>query len=78
MEGTFVEVKPHHFLKYSWHWTGSDETTVVEVTFEDRDGETDVRVSHAGFESDASRSIHSRGWDDYFEGLTRILEGRSE
>ena len=70
MEGVFSEFSENERVTYSWHWVGSDETTEVDVTFEDHPDGTEVHVMHSGFTSSESLDNHSSGWDSYVAGFT--------
>ena len=76
IEGVFHEVKPPEKLIYTWAWKGIEMTdmggkeTIVTVEFYDRDGSTEVVITHERFPSEQARDQHSFGW----EGLLGRLE----
>lgn len=51
-------------------WVGSDETTEVDVTFQDHPDGTEIPVTHSGFKSVDSYENHGSGWDNYVAGFT--------
>lgn len=74
MEGVFSEYSVNEHVTYSWNWVGSDETTEVDVTFDDHPDGTEVSITHSGFTSSTSYDNHSAGWDSYIDGFTAHLE----
>jgi uncharacterized protein YndB with AHSA1/START domain len=77
ISGVFEAIDPPRRLIYTWAHEPVDDATEhtrVTVTFEDRDGRTEVTVVHEGFESDDSRVTHEIGWH---ECLDRLAEWRS-
>ena len=64
-------------LLYSWHWQGSDETTLVNVEFSSEQGGgggSKVHIVHTGFTSEESREMHDSGWDHYFKSLEEKIK----
>ncbi len=75
MRGKFREVIAGKRLKYSWHWEGTEETTMITVEFveqPDASG-TYIHLEHEGFLTEESRKNHDEGWDRYFAGLDQLL-----
>ena len=77
MEGVFSEFSENERVTYSWHWVGSDETTGVDVTFQNHADGTEVQVTHSGFESTTSFDNHASGWDSYIDGFTAHIKNSS-
>ncbi len=73
MHGEFKEVDWGKKLVYSWHWQGTDETTLITVEFEESETGTIVNLSHEGFLTQESLDNHNNGWDSYFKGLEARL-----
>jgi uncharacterized protein YndB with AHSA1/START domain len=76
--GKFTEVDGPRKLTMEWRWEGSDldgegETTVT-VLFHDRDGATEVELSHGGFSSEAAAEIE-QGWAGSLSRLATHLGG---
>ena len=69
MEGVFSVFSENERVTYSWNWVGSDETTEVDVVFQDHPNGTEVNVTHSGFQSKESYDMHASGWDNYLEGF---------
>lgn len=65
VEGEYKIVQPPHLLEFTWRhdWEGADNSeTVVRYELIEENGGTLVRVTHSGFQSEASRDDHGRGW----------------
>lgn len=74
MIGEFLEVEKNSRLKYTWHWEGIEETTIVTVDFLEVDRQTQVNILHEGFLTEESKQMHDSGWDSYWAGLIEILK----
>jgi uncharacterized protein YndB with AHSA1/START domain len=77
--GRYIEVVVPERLAFTWNWDGEPASaeTVVTVTFEARDGATEVVVSHEGFPSAESREQHEQGWSDVLARLPSVVAGAS-
>lgn len=73
MVGKFMDLVPNEKIVYTWHWEGSDEDTLITVTFTEQDGITHVHIGHEGFQTQESLDMHDAGWDAYFEALEKML-----
>ena len=79
--GTYLEVEPPRWLRYTHGWQGEGETfedvaahaTVVTVEMFDEGGRTRVVMIQTGFESIASRDGHDQGWTSCFSKLETLL-----
>ena len=61
--GRYREIDAPHRLVYTWDWReGSIGETLVTVEFEERDGETEVTLTHEGFPTAEARDNHRQGW----------------
>lgn len=72
-EGIFSLVEPNERVRYSWEWNGDGEVTEVDVRFVAMGDQTEVRITHCGFASEASRDNHRVGWDSYIDGFSAFL-----
>ena len=67
--GTVQEWEPPNRVVFSWHPGGEPSSaTEVEITFSDRDGQTEVMVTHSGWETfgekaEETRGGYDKGWD---------------
>jgi uncharacterized protein YndB with AHSA1/START domain len=73
LSGTYLTVEPPHRLVYTWHWesgpAGGEPDSVVTVEFLDRDGDTEVVVTHGQFPPGHDISQYKGGWIDALDKL---------
>ena len=78
LSGTFREVSPPERLVLSWVW-GSGELegleSVVTVELREKDGGTELTLTHAGLPTDRARVMHGHGWTGSFNCLEQFLAG---
>lgn len=70
--GEYMEISPPDKLVFSWN---SDfvENTVVSVTFSEKDGATEVKVSHDLLPNDEMRENHQGGWNGCLDRLKSTM-----
>lgn len=75
VHGRYIEVAPSERLAFTWRWDGdpASEETIVTVTFRERDGATDVVVSHEGLRDAEDRAQNEQGWSDVLARLSGVL-----
>jgi uncharacterized protein YndB with AHSA1/START domain len=76
--GSFREVKPPERLVFTWRWEnepdrGDAGDTLVTIEFFERDGSTEVVLTHEKFPSDAARDEHNKGWTGCFDRLGQYV-----
>ncbi|MGI9400992.1 MAG: SRPBCC family protein [Rhizobiaceae bacterium] len=76
MEGQFLEIMPNQQLRYTWEWHKEGNVSEVKVRFSPADNGTRVELSHSGFTTEQAAEMHSQGWDNYIEGLTKLLASK--
>ena len=74
--GTYREVQRPERLVYTWAWQGGNSPmagleTLVEVSFIERDGGTELHLRHSGFPAAAACEAHAAGWRST---LNRLLD----
>ncbi len=78
--GEFVVVDPPHRLVFTWGWTEqygvAPGSTRVEVTFDEDDGGTRVRLRHFGLPNGEAVAMHREGWSMYAARLGAVLAGQ--
>jgi uncharacterized protein YndB with AHSA1/START domain len=81
--GTFREVKPPEKLVFTWAWTRQPESakdpmqatdTLVTVELFARGNATEMVFTHEGFDTEATRESHNKGWTGCFEKLAKYLK----
>jgi uncharacterized protein YndB with AHSA1/START domain len=63
--GVYREIEPPRKLVFTWQWE-SDESrggeTLVTLEFKERDGSTELVLTHERFATAESRDGHEQGW----------------
>ena len=72
--GEYREVQPPNKLVYTWGWEdGSVSDTLVTVEFRDRDGATELTLTHERFPDAEWRDKHNQGWSGCIARLESLL-----
>lgn len=79
--GEYVEVVPNSRVVFTWGWEGDEGgmgpgSTRVEITLEERDGGTLLRLEHHDLPEDM-REGHDYNWGYFFNRLAAVAEGRT-
>ena len=79
--GRYLELSRPGRLAYTWQWEGDHgpmphTETRIEVDLDERDGGTELRISHSGFAAAAARDAHHQGWTSSFNRLNDYLDPR--
>ena len=79
--GRYEQMQRPARLVYSWKWEGEQNPmphleTLIEVTFDEKDGGTELRMTHSGFPAAAAREGHNQGWSSSFNKLNDYLDPR--
>jgi uncharacterized protein YndB with AHSA1/START domain len=78
LTGEFREVDPPRRLAYTFEWEDPDPDdveTIVNLSFRELGGSTEVTLSQGPFKTEARRSLHHDGWTDSFDKIDRLLSG---
>jgi predicted enzyme related to lactoylglutathione lyase len=82
VHGTYREVRRPAKLVYTWNWSGDPKLefgeSVVTVDFVDRDGATEVQITHEGLPSEEIKQDHNEGWNGCLDKLEKYLGGGEE
>lgn len=74
--GQFREVRENEKLVFTWTWDHMPETeTLVTVEFHDKDGTTNLLLTHERHASAESRDNHGGGWTGALDKLERLVSG---
>jgi uncharacterized protein YndB with AHSA1/START domain len=76
LTGEFREVDPPARLAFTFEWEDPDPDdvkTLVDLSFRDLDGSTEVTLMQGPFKTEARRALHRDGWGDSFDKLERRL-----
>jgi len=75
--GVYREVTPPARLVYTWRWEDdpdySDRETLVTLEFLDRNGSTEIRLTHENFPTPENVANHEHGWSLGFDKLEKLL-----
>jgi uncharacterized protein YndB with AHSA1/START domain len=69
--GTYLDLQPNRRIVFTWESPFSVPDSTVTVTFEPRDGGTEVTLTHVKFASEQSRDNHRGGWNAILDALAR-------
>lgn len=70
--GTYKEIVPNKRLVFTWEWEEPDQAeSVVTVDFEDRDGGTEVTVTHERYVDIQGEKGHLEGWTSALVNLAK-------
>jgi uncharacterized protein YndB with AHSA1/START domain len=74
--GEYVEVEPPSRLAYTFRWEppdADDRENVARIALRERDGATEVALTHGPFATEARRELHKAGWADTLSRLASHL-----
>jgi uncharacterized protein YndB with AHSA1/START domain len=75
--GEYRELQPNKKIVFTWQWQDDedweDRESVVTVELSDRDGGTELRLSHEQLPNEQSRDGHTRGWNSALDKLERFV-----
>ncbi len=74
--GEYREIDPPHRLSYTWKWEeeGNDHyETLVTIEFHDRDGATEVVLTHDLFPDAEIAGKHAEGWASCLNRLEKVF-----
>lgn len=68
-------------IAYTWMWDGDNNPmpgmeTLVEVTLSEKDGGTELHMTHSGFPAAMARDRHSQGWVSTLNKLVDYVDER--
>lgn len=77
--GRFTHLQRPSSLAYTWQWQGEHNPmpgleTLIEVELLEKDGGTELRMTHSGFPAAAAREAHNQGWTSTFNRLSDALD----
>jgi uncharacterized protein YndB with AHSA1/START domain len=76
LTGIFREVDPPSALAFTFAWEPADpddQDTLAQLSFQEIDDGTEVRVSHGAFRTEARRELHRDGWKESLDKLGELF-----
>ena len=77
MLGEYRELQPGKKIVFTWQWQDDEDwenhISIVTVELSDRDGDTELRLSHEQLPNEASRDGHTRGWERALDKLEKFF-----
>ena len=75
--GEYRGLVPGKKIVFTWQWDDDEvwqnRTSLVTIEFSDRDGGTEVRLTHEQLPSEESRDRHNEGWNSVLDRLEKFL-----
>jgi uncharacterized protein YndB with AHSA1/START domain len=75
--GEYRELVPGKKIVFTWQWDDDqvweNRTSLVTVELSDRDGGTELRLTHEQLPSEESRDRHNEGWTSVLDRLEKFL-----
>lgn len=82
VRGEYLEVSAPSKLVFTWQWEEDPEweevTSVVTVELFEKEGGTEVQITHAGLPSDEHASRHEHGWNGCLDKLAARADAFDE
>src|SRR5205814_1843647 len=77
--GTYREVRAPERLVYTWAWQGTRMDgieTLVTVDFREVGQDTEVLLTHEGFDTQGDHTAHRDAWIGCFDRLSQAISSR--
>lgn len=75
--GEYRELQPGKKIVFTWKWDDDEawegRNSVVTIELSDRDGGTEVKLTHEQLPSEASRDRHNEGWNNVLDRLEKFV-----
>ena len=75
--GEYRELQPGKKIVFTWQWDDDEDwenhASVVTVELSDRDGGTELRLTHEQLPNEQSRDGHTGGWNSALDKLEKFL-----
>lgn len=77
VRGTYLDIREFDRIVFTWAWDEDDPALVnesqVTLEFFERDGKTDLVLTHERLRNAESRDGHTDGWTAILENLDEVL-----
>ena len=72
--GQYLEIDPPSRLVFTWISEGTEwRTSIVTIELVDRDGDTELTLTHEGLLSEKNAADHEGGWTEILGWLDKLL-----
>ena len=75
--GEYRELQPGKKIVFTWQWEDDvdweNHISIVTVELYDRDGGTELRLTHEQLPNEESRDGHTRGWESALNKLEKLF-----
>ena len=75
--GEYRELIPGKKIVFTWKWDDDEawenKSSTVTIELSDRDGGTEIKLTHVQLPSEESRDRHSEGWNSVLDRLERFF-----
>jgi uncharacterized protein YndB with AHSA1/START domain len=75
--GEYLELVPGKKIIFTWKWDDDDDwkphNSVVTIELADRDGGTELLLTHEQLPSEKSRDRHNEGWNSVLDRLEKFF-----
>src|SRR5256885_12197638 len=75
--GEYRELQSGKKIVFTWQWEDDEDwenhVSIVTVELSDRDGDTELRLTHEQLPNEASRDGHTRGWESALDKLAKFF-----
>ena len=77
MRGEYRELRPGKKIVFPWQWEDDEDwqnhISIVTVELYDREGDTELRLTHEQLPNEESRDGHTRGWNSALDKLENLF-----
>ncbi len=77
ISGEYRELQPGKKIVFTWRLEEDEDwknhSSIVTVELFDREGGTELRLSHEKLPNEASRDNHKQGWNSVLDKLEKVL-----
>ncbi len=75
LHGEYREIEPPARIVFTWQWEHEpvERETLVTVELSEHEGETELLLTHEGFQNGVQQTGHEQGWESTLDKLTACL-----
>ena len=78
ISGAYREVEPGKKIVFTWRLEEDEDwknhSSIVTVEFVDREGGTEIRLTHEKLPNETSRNDHTQGWNSVLDKVEQFLK----